>query len=72
MCQRGDLTCLVSHKEALMLDAPAASQGALLSHDLTEASQQQYDIDGHIPFAQVEVLEEYKAAETEAPFIIEP
>lgn len=41
-------------------------QGALLSQDLTEASLQQYDIDRHIPFGQVELVVEYKAAETEA------
>lgn len=70
--QRGDLTCLVSHKEGLMLDAPAASQGALLSGDLTEASLQQYDTDRHIPSAQVQLVVEYKAAEIEAPLIIEP
>lgn len=55
-----------------MLDAPAASQGALLSGDLTEASLQQYDTDRHILFAQVQWVVEYKAAEIEAPLIIEP
>lgn len=41
-------------------------QGASLSQDLTETSLQQYDIDRHIPFGQVELVVEYKAAETEA------
>lgn len=44
-------------------------QGALLSQDFTEASLQQYDIDRHIPFGQVELDVEYKAAETEALFL---
>lgn len=41
-------------------------QEALPSQDLTEASLQQYDIDRHIPFGQVELVMKYKAAETEA------
>lgn len=40
-------------------------QGALLSQDLTEASLQQYDINRYIPFGQVELAVEYKAAEIE-------
>lgn len=40
-------------------------QGALLSQDLTGAALQQRDTDRHIPFGQVELAVEYKAAETE-------
>lgn len=37
-------------------------QGPLPSQDLKEAPLQQYEIDGHIPFGQVKLVVEYKAA----------